>query len=92
MPSSSPIPTSVPSLSSALLPSSTSTAALPHFTADGVYLVNYNSSSDPSIKGSGLAYFKSLDLEMNVGHQPDDYADVTMWEDTLWEGQNRIGR
>jgi hypothetical protein len=104
--SSPPSSTSEPS--AAIIPSSkslttepnkpfhspTSTSIPPQPTADGVYLVNHNSSNG-GLSGSGFAYYKNIRPGQNVGQQPDDYAVETtdtyaQWEDVKREGMSHL--
>lgn len=89
-----PSPTTSLPMSSSTTASTTASVASkapPVPTADGVYLCDYNSSSNAANKGSVFAWYRDMKLERNVGQSPDDVAFVTTGEYAQWELANRTG-
>ncbi|KAL9051034.1 MAG: hypothetical protein Q9162_006257 [Coniocarpon cinnabarinum] len=89
--SSTPQPTTIPppspttSGTDALPSSSTIPLAPPTTTADGLYLVNFNSTRDPKNIGSIFAYFNHFDLTANIGQAPDASTFVANGRYANWE-------
>lgn len=69
----------------------TSTTAPPQITADGLYLLNFNSSVIPSVKGSALFWYANMDLGENVDTPPNSSVVLSWGEYCKWEQNNITG-
>ncbi|KAL9087810.1 MAG: hypothetical protein Q9159_003406 [Coniocarpon cinnabarinum] len=84
-PTTIPPPSPTTSGTDALPSSSTIPLAPPTTTADGLYLVNFNSTRDPKNIGSIFAYFNHFDLTANIGQAPDASTFVANGRYANWE-------
>ena len=71
---------------------SAATAALPQITADGLYLLNFNSSNVQDVRGSAMFWYSAMSLQNNIDASPGDSAVVRLGEYYQWVQANITGK